>query len=58
MFEGLQEGQLPGALEALLFVTDEPVGSLELAQMLEVDTVRIDEALHKLADAIAAKKSK
>ena len=52
MFEGLQEGQLPGALEALLFVTDEPVGSLELAQMLEVDTVRIDEVLHELADSL------
>ena len=30
MFQGLQESQLAGALEALLFVTDEPVGTIAL----------------------------
>ena len=28
MFQGLQEDQLAGALEAMLFVTDEPVGTI------------------------------
>ena len=50
MFEGLQEDQLAGALEALLFVTDEPVGVLVLAQMLEVDATRVDEELHRMAE--------
>ena len=36
MFQGLQEDQLAGALEAMLFVTDEPVGTIALAEMLEV----------------------
>ena len=35
MFQGLQEGQIKGAIEAMLFVTDEPVGTLALADMLE-----------------------
>ena len=35
MFQGLQEDQLAGALEAMLFVTDEPVGTIALAEMLE-----------------------
>ena len=35
MFEGLRESQLSGAIEAMLFVTDEPVGVLTLADMLE-----------------------
>ena len=34
MFQGLQEDQLAGALEAMLFVTDEPVGTIALAEML------------------------
>lgn len=36
MFEGLQPSQLQGALEALLFVTDEPVNAITLADMLEI----------------------
>ena len=51
MFEGLQDDQLAGALEALLFVTDEPVGALVLAKMLDVDTARVDEELRSMADA-------
>ncbi|MBO4353008.1 MAG: SMC-Scp complex subunit ScpB, partial [Eggerthellaceae bacterium] len=49
MFEGLQPSQLPGALEAMLFVTDEPVGALTLSQMLEVELGEVEEALTKLA---------
>ncbi len=50
MFEGLQEGQLRGAIEALLFVTDEPVGVIDLADMLEVDPKQVEEALVALRD--------
>lgn len=48
MFQGLQESQLPGALEALLFVTDEPVGTIALADMLEVDPADVERALVEL----------
>ena len=34
MFQGLRETQLSGAIEAMLFVTDEPVSVLTLAYML------------------------
>ena len=51
MFEGLQDDQLAGALEALLFVTDEPVGALVLAQMLDVETARVDAELHRMAES-------
>ena len=49
MFEGLQPSQLSGALEALLFVTDEPVGAVTLAQMLDVDVAEVEKALSELA---------
>ena len=48
MFEGLTQEQLPGALEALLFVSNEPVDALELAQMLEVETSAVTSALVQL----------
>ena len=48
MVEGLEKSQLPGAIEAMLFVTDEPVGALALAQMLEVDVGDVQEALESL----------
>lgn len=48
MFSGLQESQLTGALEALLFVTDEPVGVISLATMLEVDPGEVESALVEL----------
>ncbi len=50
MFEGLQESQLPGALEAMLFVTDEPVGVMDLAEMLEVSPAQVEEALVALRE--------
>ncbi|MCL1796796.1 MAG: SMC-Scp complex subunit ScpB [Eggerthellaceae bacterium] len=37
MFSELQENQLKAALEAMLFVTDEPVSTITLADMLEVE---------------------
>ena len=45
MFQGLQESQIAGALEALLFVTDEPVGTIALADMLEVEPADVEQAL-------------
>lgn len=45
MFQGLQENQLAGALEALLFVTDEPVGTIALADMLEVAPAEVERTL-------------
>lgn len=52
MFEGLREEQLPAAIEALLFVTDEPVSAVALAQMLEVETSEATAALVKLQEQL------
>lgn len=54
MFEGLQEDQLAGAIEAMLFVTDEPVGTIALADMLEVDPADVESALVGLCDKLEA----
>ena len=48
MFSGLQPEQLEGAIEAMLFVTDEPVGTLTFAEMLEVDVTAVERALFTL----------
>ncbi|WP_296010147.1 SMC-Scp complex subunit ScpB [uncultured Adlercreutzia sp.] len=45
MFQGLQADQLAGAIEAMLFVTDEPVGTITLAEMLECDVAQVEAAL-------------
>ncbi|MCI8425033.1 MAG: SMC-Scp complex subunit ScpB [Adlercreutzia sp.] len=45
MFQGLQADQLGGAIEAMLFVTDEPVGTITLAEMLECDVAQVEAAL-------------
>ena len=50
MFEGLQENQLAGAVEAMLFVTDEPVGVIDLADMLEVEPAQVEETLVQLSE--------
>lgn len=52
MYEGLQRNQLPAAIEALLFVTDEPVGATELADMLEVEQSDVREAIAQLSDQL------
>ena len=48
MFQGLQPNQLGGAIEAMLFVTDEPVSTLTFAEMLEVDAASVERALNEL----------
>ncbi len=55
MFQGLQENQLSAALEALLFVSDEPVSVLTLAEMLEVEPAKVEAALEDLRDTFVAK---
>ena len=52
MFEGLQESQLVGAIEAMLFVTDEPVGTIALAEMLECEPGRVEEACVALREKL------
>lgn len=54
MFEGLQKSQLEGALEALLFVTDEPASAITLADMLEVEPAEAEAALGRLRERFAA----
>ena len=54
MFEGLQSEQLPAAIEALLFVTDEPVSAVTLAQMLEIETSEATAALTTLQEQLEA----
>ncbi|GAB4285581.1 MAG: SMC-Scp complex subunit ScpB [Coriobacteriia bacterium] len=46
--------ELRGALEALLFVTDEPVASARLAGILEVPKGEVDTALRALSEEYAA----
>lgn len=52
MFEGLDQAQLGGAIEAMLFVTDEPVGVIELADMLEADPKLVEQALVDLREKL------
>lgn len=49
MFSGLQENQLKGALEAMLFVTDEPISIIVLAEMLEIAPAQVQQSLEELA---------
>ena len=48
MFEGIDLEHLPAAIEALLFVTDEPVSALTLADMLDENVEEIELALEDL----------
>lgn len=53
MFQGLLDSQIEGAIEAMLFVTDEPVSALDLADMLEVDLKTALSALESLKERLA-----
>lgn len=48
MSSEMHDNELIGALEAMLFVTDEPVGTLDLAEMLEMDAPLVAQALTEL----------
>lgn len=52
MFQGLQESQLKGAIESMLFVTDEPVGTIALADMLDVSPADVERALVELREQL------
>lgn len=54
MFQGITEADLPGALEALLFVTDQPVSAVTLAEMLECDVSLAESALLALQEQLAS----
>lgn len=42
MFQGLEPAQIRGAVAAMLFVTDEPVSTITMADMLEVDPSEVE----------------
>ena len=48
MFEGVELVQLPAAIEALLFVSDEPVSAIVLAKMFDENVEEIELALQNL----------
>lgn len=50
MFEGLQEDQMQSAVEALLFVSDEPVSVATLARTLEVSKDEAQRALWEIQE--------
>lgn len=50
MFQDMTEDQLPGAIEALLFVTDEPVSTLTLSEMLEAPVTEVIRVLDELSE--------
>ena len=52
MFAGLEPDQLPSAIEALLFVTDEPVATSVLSGMLECSESETRAACEKLAEQL------
>ncbi len=52
MFQGLSDDQITGALEALLFVSDEPINTITLAGMLEIDVTDVTSALIKLQQSL------
>lgn len=52
MFGGIERDDLQGAIEALLFVTDEPVSALVLAKMLECDLSEVMEGLQGMQRAL------
>lgn len=52
MFAGLEDEQLQGAIQAMLFVTDEPVSTITMADMLEVEPGQVENACVSLRDAL------
>lgn len=48
MFEGIDQSLIQGALEAMLFVTDEPVSVITFSEMLECSPTLVEEKLKSL----------
>ena len=57
MFDTAAHGNLAGALEALLFVSDEPVNAITLADMLGVEPPVAQSELEALRDRLASDES-
>lgn len=57
MFGDLDNSQLQSAIEALLFVSDEPVSTITLADMLEADPVDVETALVELRSDLAERET-
>lgn len=49
---GFSDTEIKGAIEALLFVTDEPVNILTLADAIQIDPRKVEEALVLLQDEL------
>lgn len=49
---GFSDTEIKGAIEALLFVTDEPVNILTLADAIQIDPRKVEEALVSLRDEL------
>lgn len=49
---GFGDTEIKGAIEALLFVTDEPVNILTLADAIQIDPRKVEEALVSLQDEL------
>lgn len=56
-FQDMSSEHIPGAIEALLFVSDEPVNALTLAEMLEVDLASVERALDDIQARLARSES-
>lgn len=54
MYDGLTEADMEGAIEAMLFVTDTPVSTITLADMLEVEPTLVADACAKLQQTLAS----
>ncbi|RNL21524.1 SMC-Scp complex subunit ScpB [Slackia faecicanis] len=50
----LPDSDIPGAIEALLFVSDEPVAASTLAEMLEIDRSKALQALEALQERLSS----
>ena len=57
MFGGLEDAQMTAPLEALLFVSVEPVGTLALADMLQADPGQVEAALVALRADLAERQT-
>ena len=52
MFEGLEPHDIDGAIEAMLFVTDIPVSTVTMADMLQVAPADIEAACERLRTSL------
>jgi segregation and condensation protein B len=57
VFGDLNEEQLESAIEALLFVSDEPVSVLTLSEMIEAEVSDIERALECIAESLEQRSS-